>query len=165
LPGLYRQEGGDQLFEVFQRNDALHLRLTGSEWTLLVLDEDRLRLEDSPIEIVVERDAEGSLTALSLSGRGRFQRVARARPDAEDWAALAGVYDSEELDVPYRIATGDGGAAIRWLKQRPVALRPATADVYFADRLVIRVTRGRRGRVDGFILNTGRVRGLRFERR
>jgi hypothetical protein len=43
-------------------------------------------------------------------------------------------------------------------------VRPAYGDV-FMGAFLIAFTRDRRGRVDGFTLGTGRVRGVRFERR
>jgi len=167
LVGLYRDERGDQFLEVFEQDETLQARIAGSTWRLRALQDDVLALEDSNMELILDRGrgADGPVSALVVADRARFRRVTRADPSQAAWEALAGTYVSPELDVPYRIEAVAGGASVSWLKQAPVSLRPAVPGVFFADRLTIRTVRDRRGRVTGFTLDTGRVRGLRFERR
>ena len=84
----------------------------------------------------------------------------------EQLAEYAGAYASDELEVTYGIFVRDGRlfARLRWLE--PQALRPAYADAFEDDSGdLVRFTRDGAGRVDGFNVNAGRVRHLRFDRR
>ncbi len=83
---------------------------------------------------------------------------------AEQLAAYAGDYYSEELDVTYRLRVE--GDTLRlflgnWLDS---PLVPSEPGVFRAGVLTFRFTREARERLSGFLLDAGRVRNLRFER-
>ena len=97
-------------------------------------------------------------------------------PTAAELAEYAGTYSSREIDPLYRIeyghlhVSGDGpehafdGLVLTRLKNDPDPLRPVTRDLFAAGVGKIRFTRDAQGKVNGFLLTTGRVINLRFER-
>jgi hypothetical protein len=83
---------------------------------------------------------------------------------AEQLAAYAGDYYSEELDVTYRLrAEGDTLRLFlgNWLDS---PLVPSEPDVFSARVLTFRFAREGSEPASGFLLDAGRVRNLRFER-
>lgn len=83
---------------------------------------------------------------------------------AEQLAAFAGDYYSEELDVTYRLRVEDDTLRFflgNWLDS---PLVPSEPDVFRARVLTFRFTREPAQRPSGFLLDAGRVRNLRFER-
>lgn len=92
-----------------------------------------------------------------------YLAMPQAAPAAEELAAYAGRYRSDELDVVYTVAVEEGRLVIRRRKNEPTTLEPAHADA-FNGAADVRFTRDAAGRVDGFLLTTGRVRNLRFAR-
>ena len=74
------------------------------------------------------------------------------------------MYDSEEIEPAYRIEVADGRLVLRRLKFATVTLEPLTRDVFRGSTGTLRFSRDSDGRVAGFTLNSGRIRGFRFSR-
>lgn len=86
-------------------------------------------------------------------------------PDLREAArALAGDYRSAELDTTYRLRMEDDALVARAGYSAPVTWRLLDADRAEARGAQIRVRRRAGGEIEGFELDAGRVRGLRFER-
>jgi CubicO group peptidase (beta-lactamase class C family) len=105
-----------------------------------------------------------------------FSAVPAFTPTDAQLAEYAGVYSSAEIDPLYEIkmghvhVVGDGpahehdGLVLIRLKNDPDPLEPVTRDFFRTGVGTIRFTRDTHGRIDGFLLTTGRVINLRFER-
>jgi CubicO group peptidase (beta-lactamase class C family) len=105
-----------------------------------------------------------------------FSAVPAFAPTQAQLAEYAGVYSSAEIDPLYEIkmghvhVVGDGpehehdGLVLIRLKNDPDPLKPVTQDLFAANVGKIRFTRDAHGRVNGFLLTTGRVINLRFVR-
>jgi CubicO group peptidase (beta-lactamase class C family) len=94
-----------------------------------------------------------------------YVAVARPRLDSASLAEYAGDYRSPELGAGYHLAIR--GDTLRILRgwETPIPLAPFYQDGFRAGNAgVIRFVRDSRGKVTGFVLWTGRVRHLRFER-
>ena len=76
---------------------------------------------------------------------------------------FTGRYHSAELDVIYEIVLHDGALVLERRKFEGRRLVPTGVDS-FAGFNSIDFTRDASGRVDGFVISTGRVRHLRFDR-
>ncbi len=106
--------------------------------------------------------------AIGLVEVGRSLTLDRMRsPDATPGRLkeLAGRYRSEELDVDWAIVSGDAGPLV--LQRRRLAdqpMQPVYEDGFSAGAGSLRFTRDGAGRVDGFLLTSGRVRHIRFDR-
>jgi hypothetical protein len=93
-----------------------------------------------------------------------FEGVDPFSPTPAQAAEYAGVYHSQEIEPAYRIEFADGKAVLRRLKSAPVTLEPLTRDVFRGSAGTLRFSRDPRGRVSGFTLSSGRIRGFRFSR-
>ena len=85
--------------------------------------------------------------------------------DASTIAGMAGRYYSEELDAYYTLTPAAGGLEVQVGDNAPVQWRVTAPDTADGSWTQVRFTRGANGQVDGFLLDAGRVKHLRFERR
>jgi hypothetical protein len=98
-----------------------------------------------------------------------FQQENAFAPSSAELRAFAGEYVSPELEVTYTLAARDSGLVIQIRGRADIVLRPIFADAFEGSREgdsvgVVKFSRDARGVVTGFTLNTGGVRGLRFDR-
>lgn len=114
------------------------------------------------------REPPGAAAAIHLQPRGLRQvTFVRQPPVAAGRAALtayAGEYASEELDVRYGIELRDSVLVRTHRKLADAPLVRAGRDVFTAGGATLVFQRDRRGRVTGFTISDGRVRGVRFVR-
>jgi hypothetical protein len=75
---------------------------------------------------------------------------------------FAGTYRSDEMDAVYRMAVHDGRLRLERLKANPASLEPVVVDTFSSPAGVLRFTRDAQGTVNGFVLDAGRVRGMKF---
>jgi hypothetical protein len=93
-----------------------------------------------------------------------FERVELFKPSGKALEEFAGAYRSEELDIVYRLRVDGETLKLERLKNRAASLTPQLADTFGSAAGTLRFTRDSAGRIDGFVLEAGRVRGLRFRR-
>jgi CubicO group peptidase (beta-lactamase class C family) len=96
---------------------------------------------------------------------GDYDWVTPANPSADELAAYAGAYVSEEIEPTYRIAVQDGMLTLTRLRHGPDTLLPAIHDVFVGDIGKIQFTRDANQHVTGFILDADRIQNVRFTRR
>jgi CubicO group peptidase (beta-lactamase class C family) len=83
---------------------------------------------------------------------------------AAELAAFAGTYYSDELGSEYRIYAEDGELKVQRGRGEPISLRPTGADEFRVEGARVTFERDSGGRVESFVLDAGRVRGVRFMR-
>jgi CubicO group peptidase (beta-lactamase class C family) len=93
-----------------------------------------------------------------------FEGVELCAPTAAQAAEYTGVYHSEEIEPAFRVEIADGKILLRRLKVAPANLEPLTRDVFRGSAGTLRFSRDAKGRVSGFTLSSGRIRGFRFTR-
>jgi hypothetical protein len=95
-----------------------------------------------------------------------YIRVPASSPSPGQLAEYAGLYYSEELEVAYRVGTGNGVLTVTHRYEPEVTLEPAYDDAFAArdGSRIFRFTRDDQRKVDGMHLFSGRVRHLRFVR-
>ncbi len=108
-------------------------------------------------------------TAQTPQGRGPGQGAAATPAEGRittALAAFAGSYYSDELDVTYLVSVRDTALTIQ-VRGRPAATLTRSADDTFARSGTgsLRFTKGRNGRIDGFVMSAGRVQNLKFVKR
>ena len=91
-----------------------------------------------------------------------FERVEPFAPTPAQFEAFAGVYRSDEIEATYRIVVKNGQLRLERLKSASAELEPLVADTFSGQPGVIRFTRDATSAVTGFVLEAGRVRGMRF---
>lgn len=79
-------------------------------------------------------------------------------------AAVAGDYRSDELNVVYHVRLKDGQLMTSAGYLPAVPLRLLDADRAEIEDASVRFTRDGSGKIEGFVLDAGRERGMRFER-
>ena len=84
---------------------------------------------------------------------------------AAELGRLAGTYYSEELDTTARLTIENERLVYNGPAGRPRPLEPLGRDTFRSGPWQFELTRDAAGAVDGFLLNAGRIRGLRFVRR
>lgn len=138
----------------------------GRKLALAPQSETEFGVRGADARLTVERNGSGTVRRITLHQGGRASparrvRQAASRPDMLE--AYAGDYYSDELGVIYTVALRDGKLYLRHRKGEEL-LRPAFVDAFSCDLGNITFTRDRRNRADGFLVDTGRVRHLRFAR-
>jgi CubicO group peptidase (beta-lactamase class C family) len=85
---------------------------------------------------------------------------------ADNLQEFSATYSSDELNAAYRILNRDGELTVEILETRavPEALEAVAPDSFRSSRSALSFSRDKEGNIVGFILNSGRVKGLRFDR-
>ena len=110
----------------------------------------------------------GRVTRVTVSPPGAsslvLERAEPFTPTAAALAEFAGTYRSDEIEPPYRMAVRDGSLRLERLKALPAQLGPLVADTFTSPLGIVRFVREGAGRVTGFVLDGGRIRGMKFSR-
>lgn len=107
----------------------------------------------------------GPNTVTQLTAGITLERVAPARTSREQLAEFAGTYRSEELDVEWKISVvRDSTLSLARRRAPETRLNAVYADGFVGGIGNVRFTRDASGRIDGFLLTSGRIRHIRFER-
>jgi CubicO group peptidase (beta-lactamase class C family) len=94
-----------------------------------------------------------------------LERVGPAVVTKQRLSELAGRYRSTELDVEWTLAVvGDSSLSLSRRRTPDQRLTPTYADGFTGGAGDIRFTRDQSGRVTGFLLTSGRIRHIRFDR-
>jgi CubicO group peptidase (beta-lactamase class C family) len=154
---------GSPTFVTLRRDTLIVGRTSGP--ALVPLSERRFRVAGQPVE--VEFTPGGQLVQRVLAWPPRkpitLERREAARPSRAELERYAGTYHSEELGATYSVSATDSTLVLRtrWGAERTV--RPAYGDTFAGDFLIT-FTRDNARRVNGMLMSSGRVRGVRFER-
>jgi hypothetical protein len=164
LAGAYRRSTGD-ILRIELRDGKLALQ--GARTELLPLSSTRFALRGVDGEATFDTTADGMTTLRFQRGTGPVQEYRQMRkfsPTAAQLASFAGRYRSSELDTDIRVAASDSGLTLIGRRPGSITMTPLYTDAFRGDMGVIEFSRGGDGRVNGFVVNAGRVRFLRFDR-
>ena len=154
---------GAPTFITLRRDTLIVGRMMGP--ALVPLSERRFRVSGQPVEL--EFTPAGQLVQRVLAWPPRkavaLERREAARPSRAELERYAGSYYSEELGATYTVSATDSTLVLktRWGAERTV--RPAYGDTFAGDFL-LSFTRDGARRVNGMLMGSGRVRGVRFEK-
>lgn len=168
--GLYRDPRTDAVLRVFHREGKLMLGFGDTGTELVPLAPNRFRVGSGSTELVWEASRAGEPARVRQVVGGErpvvYTAISTVQPSPAHLAEYAGTYRSEELDATYTVSIEEGKLTLRRRPAAPVTLQPTYRDAFRAEDLgQLRFTRDAAGRVDGFNVNAGRVRHLRFTRR
>jgi len=171
LEGTYWNPEGSFSRRIYVNADGVltYSRGPQSETPLAALGDDRFRMVGPPVDVVF-RDFEGGRArtmVVTVDGQDPATFVAYEPVDATPayLAGFVGRYHCEELPVDYDIVERDGALVARGSDRSEVPVLPGPRDVFLADGMSLRFTRGEGREVVGFVVESDRVRGLPFERR
>ena len=161
LAGLY-WNARDAIARRFVFEDG-HLKMRTSPeqtTTLKSIGNRRFVLENPSPTLIFESNR---LTIAPESGTAvTFERVEPFTPTTAQLEAFAGAYRSDEIEATYRIVVKDSRLRLDRLKSNSSMLEPLVTDTFASQPGVIRFTRDTTGTVTGFVLEAGRVRGMKF---
>jgi CubicO group peptidase (beta-lactamase class C family) len=168
--GLYLNTDGDQARRIVLKDGGLQIlpELEGESYEMEPLSENEFRLKVAPVDFRFEQgSAGGKLRYVETAGTeksGVFERIPEHIPSLDELKQYTGAYRSQEIDPVYELSIEDSKLVIHRLKFEPDTLRPITSDLFGGRDGNFRFTRDSRGHVTGLMINSGRVRNLRFEK-
>lgn len=157
--------------------EALSVRVTVEDGTLYAVSGgNRQPLKSLGGGAFVRRSGPGPQFTFDLAdGGGRrvtigppstrgdvLARVEPFVPTAAQIAEFAGAYRSDEIEAVYRMTLREGTLRLERLKSQPSALDPIVTDTFSSQLGTLRFTRDGAGRVNGFTLDAGRIRNVKF---
>ena len=112
-------------------------------------------------------DGKGGLRIANPNGTSEtYERVAPARPTADELKMLAGTYVSAEAEVELKVTADGKDLKIDRRPATTLTLRPVYTGAFTAPGLgLVRFRRAASSRVTGLSVTTGRVWDLRFLRK
>ncbi len=162
---LTRQPG--LIITITREDDRLMGEATGqSKAELFPESETKFFLKVANVQIAFERDNAGYVHQLMVYQNGReipAKRLSDLPPEA--LADYVGEYHSDELQVTYALSLDAGKLALRIQSNPPSELLVTKQDEASAEVGTMAFERDDHGTVTGFILQSGRVRNLRFAKR
>jgi len=174
LAGIYWNREDDDFHKVLVKDGKLQINVGGDEFhTLKPAGETGFHVAEVPwgdqVEIRFLPASSEKPRRLEQSFGGEkpdiFEAATAFTPSGRELSEYVGAYVSEEIDPVYRIVLQDGNLSLTRLKNKAETLRPAVRDVFTGDIGTLRFARDSRQRISGLVLNAGRIRNFRFEKR
>jgi CubicO group peptidase (beta-lactamase class C family) len=170
--GAYLSQDTGRIVRVSAAGKGLVAETTSRKLTLVPSASGRFRVEGSKDQAEVQFDpAPGGrpvmrMTTGDLDDRETevFDPVGVVSPSAAELAELAGSYTSEELATTWLLVVENGKLSIRHRGLPRDPLVPTVKDAMNLDGMNLRFHRGAAGKVTGFTLDMGRVRGIAFQK-
>jgi hypothetical protein len=163
--GLYRSET-EGYIEVVERNGRLNLPAGPGE--MVALDRQRFTFTNAP-DVEVRFDAGTPAGTVEIARPAmpllQFRRVNSVTLSEAQLRDYVGEFESRELNATYSISLERGELSVAIGDRAPVTLRTAGVEFMRAQQMEFAFRRDGSGRVAGFTLNSGRVRGIQFQRR
>jgi CubicO group peptidase (beta-lactamase class C family) len=102
--------------------------------------------------------------AVTAAGQGRPQPAPSTwTPAAADLTAFAGTYYSPELETTYALRVENGKLILLRRREAALELAPTSTDTFGSRGVQFRFTR-EKGKPNGFTVDAGRTKNLRFDR-
>jgi hypothetical protein len=165
--GLYWQRGTDNYRRLAAKNGAIESVWGQSGTPLKAVGGGVFAGRTTDFRVEVGGDNRRRLTETVRGSTAKpihYEDVDPYSPTPAQAAEYIGVYRSEEIEPAYRIEVADGRIVLRRLKSTAVTLEPLTRDVFRGSAGTMRFSRDSQGRITGFTLSSGRIRGFRFSR-
>ena len=170
MVGTYMEADGDQIFRFTVTDGKPQVVLGMGDYSidLKPIGENLFRLIDSTTRLRFQPAGQDGILRLTVEDDGQaprdFSEVTAFAPSPAQLSEYAGVYRSPELDPAYELTVDRNTLVLHRLKNKPDTLQPVTLDLFSANVGTLRFTRTPQGKISGFLLNTGRVKNLRFEK-
>ena len=168
--GMYRQEGGDDVFEVVDTGGVPSFTSQGGSGGVIeALSEGEFAPERAVVHLSFGLPRDGVISARWCGGARRYRRV---QPGAGSSGALAGAYANAGLGIDAQVSADGGQLVVRseygalrlalsWIERDLLMAMPADAPLRAAGKpwtAVVRVE------ADGLVITTDRTKGLRLGR-
>jgi CubicO group peptidase (beta-lactamase class C family) len=175
LAGSYQNPISGRIVAVSVRENNLVGETGGRSSTFLPTAAGRFRLDGlfgGRSEVEVGPAASGGRSALFVTTtdedgdveKETLQPVVLSSPAPVELADFAGSYASEEVDATWKLAVQDGKLVVRHRGLPGEALKPTVSGKFTLAGMSFTFARDAGGRVTGFTLDEGRVRGIAFRK-
>jgi CubicO group peptidase (beta-lactamase class C family) len=174
LAGAYRETSSSEVFTLEARAGQLEGAWGRRTIRVIPTAPGRFRLEglsEGPREVETLAAAAGSRPKLRVTytedgelETETYEPVTLWSPTAADLQGFAGRYESQEVDTTWTLAVDGGKLFLRHRGLPEGPLRPTVEDVFAVRGMILAFRRDSVGRVMGFTVGEGRVRGIAFER-
>jgi len=172
--GRYALDANPGMVLTFSRKgDSLFVQATGQpQASITPTSDSSFAVPIANVSATFLRNADGKVTGLNLAEGGQNRRASRLEgevakawaPSAQDLAAFAGRYFSDELETFYTITLERDTLVVRQRRLDDAKLRPGEKDRFAGGGLSYEFERDRNGEVIGFYVANGRTRDVRFGR-
>jgi hypothetical protein len=174
LAGAYRDPASGQILTLAAGDGKLSGETGRRSFALVPTAPGRFRIEGLPgrtSEVEVPAAGRGARPRLLVTTtdedggveKETFEPVLLWSPTAAELEAFAGSYASEELDTAWRLVVADGKLFVRHRGLPEEPLKPTVDGVFTLDGMNLTFARAS-GRVSGFTLDAGRVKGIAFRK-
>jgi CubicO group peptidase (beta-lactamase class C family) len=165
--GLYWQRETDNYRRLVAKNGAMESVWGQTGTVLRIVGAGVFAGRTTDFRVEIGPDSRRRLTETVRGSTAKptlLEEVEPFEPTPAQAAEYSGVYHSEEIEPAYRIEVDSGRVVLRRLKYAAVTFEPLTRDVFRGSIGTLRFLRDGNGRVTGFTLSSGRIRGFRFSR-
>ncbi|MGE5414154.1 MAG: serine hydrolase domain-containing protein [Syntrophomonadaceae bacterium] len=173
LAGAYLERDSGEVIRLSVESGRLVGDRGSRKFSMIPVAADRFRVEGLPdveaAALAATKTGAGGRPAITVSGleadeTETWQPIVVWTPKASDIAALAGRYESEELDTTWRLVAEDGKLFVRHRGFPEEPLSPTVEGDFSLEGVTLHFLRGPGGAVTGFTVDDGRVRGIAFRR-
>jgi hypothetical protein len=175
LAGAYRERSSFEVFTLEVRQGQLEGKWGRRTIRLIPTAAGGFRLEglsgaSRDVEVVGAKPGVRPALRVSYLEDGlfavseTFEPVTLWAPSASELAGFAGRYTSEEVDTTWTLAAEGGQLFIRHRGLPDDPLRPTVDGVFVVRGIVLAFQKDPGGKVTGFTVNEGRVRGIAFRK-
>ena len=130
---------------------------------------DTFRVDDVSITITFVTSAAGKRPQMRAMVADEkeprvFEPIDLWVPTPAQLSGMSGNYRSDELGTTLTLMQKEGTLLLKYriFGDEPVSLIPALKDSFLLGGVTLTFTRGARERIDGFYLDSGRIKGIRF---
>jgi len=172
VAGSYFNSASNNYRRLYAKDGKLIYSRGSSESELAPLGNNRFLMLGVPdrVEISFKSPRPGAPLQMFSSANGGkpiiHDRVELASYTSEQLARFAGAYYSEEIDATYTISFQDSKLILRRKNVDDAPLQLLFADTFSSvGSGTLSFTRDNQNRISGLLINTGRVRNLRFNKK
>lgn len=165
--GAYWHAATGSFGRVSLTGDKLFVSAPAANAELVPLGENRFRPKEQTTEVTFTTRADGSVSQMTIAQEGRKPLIYEAQetmsPTLEQLKEYAGAYYSDELDTTYRVEIDGDKLVLKRKKYLPTSYSVAFKDAFNNPAMgTFQFTRDNQKRINGFIINSGRIRNFRF---
>ena len=159
------------VLELITENRELLIRVMDQPAeTFAVRSDTVFYLPGEDVTIVFKRNLEGEIDRfLVLQGGGEFEAIKLPPfgPENMDYKELTGTFYSDELQTAYDIRVDNDTLTAFHQRHDPIRLDPIDKDQFLGDNWFfgnLEFTRDQDGMVNGFLVSSGRVKNVSFDK-
>jgi CubicO group peptidase (beta-lactamase class C family) len=165
-----RFESGERI-RVFLKEDTLYIALQNRDYPLAPLSESEFSVQNIPRRLSVKFERQKSekpplLHVYEVGKRPRTYTSSKLElPSKKQLSEYQGQFYSEELQVTFEIKLREDKLHFVHKKASQVPFKPLYKDFFQIGSLRVHFVRNEENVIDGFLLDAGRVKNLRFTKR